>query len=77
MSTSTTNLGLIKPARGEKINIDDINGNSDTLDARIGPVPSNTSLQAQITALGGDTSARARTIYLSSSDNTWVTVSPR
>lgn len=74
MSTTTTNLGLIKPARGEKIDIDDINGNSDILDARIGAVPSNTSLQAQITALGTDTSAKAKTIYLSSSEDTWPKV---
>ena len=40
MSTTTTNLGLTKPALGEPILISDINGNSDILDAAIaGKIP--------------------------------------
>ena len=47
MATSTTNLGLIKPAGTDKIRIAQINQNSDTLDAAIGPVGA-TSLQTQM-----------------------------
>jgi len=47
MATSTTNLGLIKPAGSDKIRIAQINQNSDTLDAAIGPVGA-TSLQTQM-----------------------------
>lgn len=74
--TPTPNLGLIEPqpGTGEKIRLTDINSNWDTIDARVGAVPSNTSLQAQITALSGDTSAKAKDISLTSSDNTWAEV---
>ena len=74
--TPTPNLGLIEPqpGTGEKIRLSDINTNWDTLDARIGAVPSTTHLQAQITALAGDTSAKSRMLYLSSADNTWAKV---
>lgn len=50
MATSTTNLGLIKPAGTDKIRIAQINQNMDILDEKIGAV-GNTSLQAQITTL--------------------------
>ena len=50
MATSTTNLGLIKPAGSDKIRIAQINQNSDLIDAAIGPVGS-TNLQAQANAL--------------------------
>ncbi len=36
MATSTTNLGLTKPAGTDHISVLDINGNSDILDAAIG-----------------------------------------
>lgn len=49
MATSTTNLGLTKPAGTDKIRIAQINGNMDILDEKIGAV-GNTSLQAQITS---------------------------
>lgn len=49
MATSTTNLGLTKPAGTDKIRIAQINGNMDILDDKIGAV-GNTSLQAQITS---------------------------
>ncbi len=48
MATTTTNLGLIKPAGTDKIRIAQINSNMDTLDAKIGPV-GNTPLQTQVT----------------------------
>ena len=51
MATSTTNLGLIKPAGTDKIRIAQINQNMDTLDAAVGAVGA-TSLQAQVNALG-------------------------
>lgn len=49
MATSTTNLGLTKPAGTDKIRIAQINGNMDILDDKIGAV-GNTSLQAQLTS---------------------------
>ena len=49
MATSTTNLGLTKPAGTDKIRIAQINGNMDILDEKIGAV-GNTSLQAQLTS---------------------------
>ena len=49
MATSTTNLGLTKPAGTDKIRIAQINGNMDILDEKIGAV-GNTSLQAQVTS---------------------------
>lgn len=36
MATSTTNLGLTKPAGEEDVSVLDINGNSDKIDAAIG-----------------------------------------
>ena len=49
MATSTTNLGLTKPAGTDKIRIAQINGNMDILDEKIGAV-GNTSIQAQLTS---------------------------
>lgn len=51
MSTSqTTNLHLVKPDDSEYPDVSVINGNMDTIDAKIGAV-GNTSLQAQISQL--------------------------
>ena len=50
MATSTTNLGLIKPAGTDKIRIAQINSNMDVIDAKMGAV-GNTPLQTQITTL--------------------------
>lgn len=36
MATSTTNIGLTKPAGGEDLLLSDINGNSDKIDTVIG-----------------------------------------
>lgn len=47
MATSTTNLGLIKPAGTDKIRIAQINSNMDVIDAKMGAV-GNTPLQTQI-----------------------------
>ena len=54
MSTTTTNLGLTKPAGGDTVDIDDINGNMDILDTAIGDVDvsQDGDLQSQIDALG-------------------------
>ena len=49
MATQTSNLGLTKPAYDEAADIvPAVNNNMDTLDSKIGPVPANTSVQAQI-----------------------------
>ena len=47
MSTQTTNLHLTKPDDSEYPDVSVINGNMDTIDAKIGAV-GNTSLQDQI-----------------------------
>lgn len=47
MATTTSNLGLIKPAGTDKIRIAQINSNMDTIDAKMGAVGS-TPLQTQI-----------------------------
>lgn len=54
MSTTTTNLSLTKPDGTDYVDIDDINGNMDTIDAAVGAVPVATkgSLQSQVNTLG-------------------------
>ena len=47
MATTTTNLGLSKPAYSDDADVAVINGNMDILDTKIGAV-GNTSVQAQI-----------------------------
>ena len=49
MATTTTNLGLTKPAGSDKIRIAQINGNMDIIDEKVGAV-GNTSLQDQISS---------------------------
>lgn len=49
MATQTSNLGLTKPGYDEAADVvPAVNNNMDTLDAKIGAVPANTSVQAQI-----------------------------
>jgi hypothetical protein len=60
MASYTTNLNLKKPGDSDTYDIDDFNGNMDTLDAKVGAV-GNTSLQAQVTALGESVSQFALT----------------
>ena len=50
MATTTTNLGLTKPAYADDADIAVINGNMDILDTKIGAV-GNTDLQSQVTTL--------------------------
>ena len=51
MATQTTNLGLTKPGYDEAADIvPAVNNNMDALDSKIGAVPANTSVQAQITS---------------------------
>jgi len=51
MATQTTNLGLTKPGYDEAADVvPAVNNNMDTLDEKMGAVPANTSVQAQITA---------------------------
>lgn len=63
MATSTTNLGLIKPAGTDKIRIAQINGNMDVIDEKVGPV-GNTSLQAQVNALGANVGGAEKSIAI-------------
>ena len=49
MATQTTNLGLTKPGYDEAADIvPAVNNNMDTLDAKIGAVPANSSVQGQL-----------------------------
>ena len=51
MATQTSNLGLTKPGYDEAADVvPAVNNNMDTLDSKIGAVPANTSVQAQITS---------------------------
>ena len=61
MATSTTNLGLTKPAYSDDADIADINDNMDILDAKIGAV-GNTSVQNQINSASASISANAQNI---------------
>lgn len=74
MATTTTNLGLIKPAGTDKIRIANINQNMDTLDEKIGPV-GNTSLQAQATAHANTLSAMESGIAILANGNTHAAIS--
>jgi hypothetical protein len=58
MSSTTTNLGLYKPAAGENVNVTtDLNNNWDTIDAQYGAW---TAMTVGITQLGNPTINRAR-----------------
>lgn len=56
MATTTTNIGLTKPSGSDKVQIAQLNLNSDIIDEKIGPV-GGTSLQDQITAINGTLSS--------------------
>ena len=53
MATTTTNIGLTKPAYADDADIAVINGNMDILDTKIGAV-GNTDLQSQVTTLNSN-----------------------
>lgn len=71
---NTQNLNLAKPDYNVRADIGAINDNMDILDTKIGAVPLNTSLQAQITAMTSDVSAKGKTIILLSTDDSWVKI---
>ena len=49
MATQTTNLGLTKPGYDEAADIvPAVNNNMDTLDAKMGAIPANSSVQGQL-----------------------------
>lgn len=48
MSTTTPNLGLVRPATGEQYDVGIVNGNNTTIDTAVG------SLDTRVTALEGD-----------------------
>ena len=51
MATTTTNLGLTKPAYTDDADVMDINGNMDVIDAAVGALPTGKTLQGQISDL--------------------------
>lgn len=66
MSTTTTNLSLTKPDGTDYVDIDDINGNMDTIDAAVGAVPVATkgSLQSQVDSNTTDITSLRESINL-------------
>lgn len=60
MATSTTNLGLRKPAKSDYVNVvTDINENMDILDGAIGAVPSGSNVQSEIAEVAGIAGGKA------------------
>ena len=75
MATQTTNLGLTKPGYDEAADIvPAVNNNMDTLDEKIGPVPENTSIQAQITANAQAIAKLDESIAIVSNGNTHAAI---
>ena len=66
MASTTTNIGLTKPAGTDQALISAINGNMDIIDTKMGAV-GNTSVQSQITSLS-DQIANLPTITLTGSN---------
>ena len=54
MASSTTNLDLTLPVGGENVSRQIINANNVKIDEAVGPVPSGTDLQSQVTALNNN-----------------------
>jgi len=73
MATSTTNLGLIKPAGTDKIRIAQINSNMDVIDTKMGAV-GNTPLQTQITTLNTTADVIERGVAIRAIGNTHVAI---
>ena len=74
MASSTTNLDLILPVGGENVSRQIINANNVKIDEAVGPVPSGTDLQSQVTALNNNISTLGGIIN-GSNNNTFVSVS--
>ncbi len=62
MASTTTNIGLTKPAGTDQALISAINGNMDIIDTKMGAV-GNTSVQSQITSLSDQISTIVRYDY--------------
>lgn len=63
MASSTPNLGLTLPVGGEHVSRQIINANNVKIDEAVGPVPSGTDLQSQVTALNNKISNTSYTSY--------------
>lgn len=75
MATQTTNLGLTKPGYDEAADIvPAVNNNMDAIDAVMGAVPPNTSVQAQITANAQAIAKLDESIAIVSNGNTHAAI---
>lgn len=75
MATQTSNLGLTKPGYDEAADVvPAVNNNMDTLDEKIGAVPANTSVQAQITANAQAIAKLDESIAIVSNGNTHAAI---
>ena len=78
MASSTTNLDLILPVGGENVSRQIINANNVKIDEAVGPVPSGTDLQSQVTALNNKIANVIKyqdTDYYYLNDQTWTETS--
>ena len=73
MASSTTNLDLILPVGGENVSRQIINANNVKIDEAVGPVPSGTDLQSQVTALNNKLVKYVDTDYMYLNNLTWTT----
>ena len=75
MATQTTNLGLTKPGYDEAADVvPAVNNNMDILDEKMGAVPANTSVQAQITANAQAIAKLDESIAIVSNGNTHAAI---
>lgn len=75
MATQTSNLGLTKPGYDEAADIvPAVNNNMDAIDAVMGAVPPNTSVQAQITANAQAIAKLDESIAIVSNGNTHAAI---
>lgn len=61
MSTTTTNLGLTKPANNENVDLSVINDNYDIIDTFAGTVPSSTDIPSALSELTDDVTISSAT----------------
>lgn len=61
MSTTTTNLGLTKPANNENVDLSVINDNYDIIDTFAGSVPSSSDIPSALSELTDDVSISSAT----------------
>jgi len=75
MATQTSNLGLTKPGYDEAADVvPAVNNNMDILDEKMGAVPANTSVQAQITANAQAIAKLDESIAIVSNGNTHAAI---